>query len=61
MNEIESQLASYNDRFLAFVRGKISDPELAADVLQESFYKAIRSAGNLKDESKLLPINQKAL
>ena len=55
MNTVESQLLRYNERFLAFVRSKISDPELAIDVLQESFYKALRSIGNLKDENKILP------
>ena len=54
MSSLESQLLKYNDRFLAFIRSKISDPELAADILQESFYKAIRSSGNLRDEDKIL-------
>ena len=55
MNIIESKLLKYNDQLLAFVRNKVSDPNLAIDVLQESFFKALRSIGNLKDESKLLP------
>jgi RNA polymerase sigma-70 factor (ECF subfamily) len=54
MDTLESQLLKYNDRLLSFVRSKISDPELAIDVLQESFYKAIRTIGNLKDEDKIL-------
>ena len=54
MDRFESLLLKYNDRFLSFVRSKISDPELATDVLQESFYKAIRTVDTLRDEDKIL-------
>lgn len=43
------------DRFLAYVRSKITDPELAEDVLQESLLKALRAAPELKDEERLVP------
>ena len=43
------------ERFLGYVRSKVSDPELAEDILQESLLKALRSAPELKDEERLVP------
>ena len=43
------------ERFLAYVRSKIADPELAEDVLQESLLKALRAAPELREEEKLVP------
>lgn len=42
------------DRFLSFIRQKISDPALAEDILQDSLLKAIRAAPELRDEDRLL-------
>ena len=53
--EVLEQLAAGRDRFLAFVRRKVSDPELAEDILQDSLLKAIRSAPTLRDDERLLP------
>ena len=48
-------LLAGRERFLAYVRSKISDPEVAEDILQESLLKALRSAPELKDEERLVP------
>ena len=42
------------ERFLAFVRSKVGDPELAEDVLQESLLKALRAAPEIRDEERLV-------
>jgi RNA polymerase sigma-70 factor (ECF subfamily) len=41
--------------FLRFLRGKVSDPELAEDILQDSLLKAIRFAPRLRSSDRLLP------
>lgn len=40
---------------LRYIRTKISDPELAEDILQESLLKALSSAPALRDEEKIVP------
>jgi RNA polymerase sigma factor (sigma-70 family) len=40
---------------LGYIRRKVSDPDLAEDILQDSLLKAIRSAPELREEMKLLP------
>ena len=41
------------ERFLGFVRSKVGDPELAEDILQDSFVKAVRGAPDLRDGDRL--------
>jgi RNA polymerase sigma factor (sigma-70 family) len=45
---LEDQLAANLDLFLNFVRKRVNDPEVAADIVQESFLKAIRSEGEIR-------------
>jgi RNA polymerase sigma factor (sigma-70 family) len=45
---IEEQLAANLDLFLNFVRKRVNDPELAADIVQDSFLKAIRSERDIR-------------
>jgi RNA polymerase sigma factor (sigma-70 family) len=52
---LASRLLVERSKLLAYVRSKISDPELAEDVLQESLLKALRAAPDLQDEEKLAP------
>lgn len=54
-NQLLEQLLQHNSRLLAYVRSKVNDPNLAEDILQESLFKAMRSAPDLRDEEKLLP------
>lgn len=51
MNDVTEQLTSSLGEFLAFARGRLRDPELAADVVQESLLKALRHQGRLRDEA----------
>ena len=46
-------LLAARERFLAFVRARISDPELAEDILQDSLLKAVRAAPAVDDESRV--------
>lgn len=50
---LEQHFLRERDRLLAFIRGKLDDPDLAEDVLQESLVRALRSAHDLLDEEKL--------
>lgn len=40
---------------VGYIRKKVSDPDLAEDIFQESLLKAIRNAPELRDDSRLLP------
>ena len=51
---VEALVAS-RERFLAYVRGRVSDPELAEDILQEGLLRAVRAAPSLRDEERLVP------
>lgn len=44
MTNLETSLLSHLNEFLAFARGRLGDPDLAADVVQESLLKALRAA-----------------
>src|ERR1051325_5931746 len=52
-NAAESALAGHIDEFVAFARRRLNDPELAADVVQESLLKALRSADQLQTEESV--------
>ncbi|SRR6266850_1120785 len=47
---IESYLLEHLNEFVGFARKRLGDAELAADVVQESLLKAVRSAEDLRDE-----------
>lgn len=49
------ELLAARDGFLAYVRSRIADPELAEDVLQDSLLKALRAAPGVKDGTRLVP------
>lgn len=48
-------LLAHRQSLLAHVRRKISSPELAEDLLQESLINALRAAPGLRDKDRLLP------
>ena len=50
---IESHLLSSREKFLAYIRSRIADPELAEDILQDSLLRAIQAAPSLRDEARL--------
>jgi RNA polymerase sigma-70 factor (ECF subfamily) len=51
----EDRLLDARDQFLGFIRKRISDPDLAEDILQDSLLRAIRAAPELRDEERLVP------
>jgi RNA polymerase sigma factor (sigma-70 family) len=53
MHQIEEQLLKQLDTFTAFVRGRVGDPHLAADVVQDSLLKAVKSADQLRDDENV--------
>ena len=53
--EAIAPLIDGRERFLAFLRGKVNDPDLAEDLLQESLLKAVRAAPRLRHEEQLIP------
>jgi RNA polymerase sigma factor (sigma-70 family) len=52
---IEKRLLESRERFLGYVRARVSDPALAEDILQDSFLKALQKAPELRDEDRLVP------
>ncbi len=53
-NDIITGLISSRSKFLGYVRTRVSDPDLAEDILQDCFLKAVRSAPALRDEERLV-------
>src|SRR5581483_2148294 len=53
MKEIAEQLVGSLNEFLAFARGRLGEPELAADAVQESLLKALRNSGQVRDEESV--------
>ena len=53
MNNFEKALNKHLDELLLFSRSKINDPELAADVVQDSLLKAVKAQESLKDEANI--------
>ena len=52
---LEKHLAGNLDAFVGFARKRLADPELAADVVQGSFLKALKSSEQLQDAEKFVP------
>lgn len=54
-NPLIQHLLAHRQSLLAHVRRKVSSPELAEDLLQESLLNALRAAPVLRDKDRLLP------
>lgn len=52
--DVEKQLFNSRERFLGYIRKRISDPDLAEDILQDCFLKAVRNASQLEDNENLV-------
>lgn len=50
---IEAQLLGELEKFTQFVRARVGDPHLAADVVQDSLLKAMKAANHLRDEESV--------
>jgi RNA polymerase sigma-70 factor (ECF subfamily) len=48
-HKLEQHLVAHHDAFLGFVRKRVADPELAADVLQDSLLKALRASDTIRN------------
>jgi RNA polymerase sigma-70 factor (ECF subfamily) len=48
-------LVASRDQFLTYVRARVSDRELAEDIVQDSLLRAVRAAPELRDEQRLIP------
>lgn len=55
MADLEGKIVSHLDSFIGFARKRLNDPELAADVVQDSLVKALQAAEQPKDEEKMVP------
>jgi RNA polymerase sigma factor (sigma-70 family) len=51
---IAPQLVNGRARFLGYIRTRISDPDLAEDILQDCLLKAVRAAPEIRDEERVL-------
>lgn len=54
-DDIAATLIRHREKLLSYVRKRVSPPDLAEDLLQDSLLKALKSAGELRAEDKLLP------
>lgn len=54
MKKIEEQLLKHLDIFTAFAKKRVKDHHLAADVVQDSLLKAIKSSKQLRDGENIL-------
>ena len=52
---IDRRLLDRREQVLAFIRSKVSDPDLAEDILQDSLLRAIQASPNLRDDERLVP------
>jgi len=52
---LEQQLGAARQDFLRFVRSRISDPELAEDVLQDALLRAVQSSHTLREQDRVVP------
>ena len=53
MTSFEQSLNSHLDGLLSFARSKINDPQLAADAVQDSLFKALKGRGSLKQNRSI--------
>lgn len=51
---LQKELFPHRDKLLSFIQSKVSDPELAEDILQDSMLKAIQGLPNLDNDDKIL-------
>jgi RNA polymerase sigma factor (sigma-70 family) len=53
-DQVETHLVKHHDAFLAFVRRRVADPDLAADVLQDSLLKALRARDTIRRDENVV-------
>ncbi|MBL7988693.1 MAG: sigma-70 family RNA polymerase sigma factor [Chlorobi bacterium] len=55
LDAIAQMLVNGRQATLRYIRSKISDPEMAEDILQDSLVKVLRTIPDLRDEERLIP------
>jgi RNA polymerase sigma-70 factor (ECF subfamily) len=55
VDEVVQQLVEGRARFLAFIRSRLDDAELAEDILQDSLLRALHAAPSLHRTDRLIP------
>lgn len=53
-DRVEAILGGARSQFLAFVRKRVDDPDLAEDILQDALLRAVQGAGDLRDDERLV-------
>ncbi len=53
MEKIQTQLLESLNEYVAFARKRLSDPELAADAVQDSLLKALNAADGVRDDKNV--------
>lgn len=53
-DELISHLLKSREKFLGYIRKRISDPELSEDILQDCLLKAVKNASTIKDDENLV-------
>ena len=48
-------LYASRERFVAYVRNRVDEPELAEDIVQDSLLRALRAAPELREHERLVP------
>lgn len=54
-DSLAAHLLRHHEMFLAFARKRVADPELAADVVQDSLLKALKEVGQLRQNESAVP------
>lgn len=52
--QLAEHLLQHREAFLAFVRKRVANPELAADLLQDSLLKALKNSEQIRDDENLV-------
>jgi RNA polymerase sigma factor (sigma-70 family) len=52
--QLVEHLLQHRESFLAFVRKRVPDPDVAADVLQDSLLKALKNAAQIRDDENVI-------
>jgi RNA polymerase sigma factor (sigma-70 family) len=52
--QLAEHLLQHREAFLAFVRQRVADPDLAADILQDSLLKALKNGAQIRDDENLV-------
>ncbi len=55
MTPVEATLMSERGKLVAYAKRRVSDPDLAEDIFQDSLLKALQKASGLQDSDRLLP------